>query len=605
MEKCVMPSHRIPGVLVMLVCATVGMRAQTNGQKAPAPTKSPAIPLPTKMVECENFDTSCVSANAPLVHVWNFTGTQGKWHDDNVTLDVDLTIKHFDGNLVVIERIDHISPFAGLIGIYTGTIAGKNIRGSIVYDWPGHPQFPKNGTWTARIEDPPPITSQAPAAVQVSPSTPKATTQGSQTLPVSMPQHWAECEGWGEDCSGVWTFDGVNGKAAFRPFGAFSIQSDLTVLRFTPADVQIERKDTSRPGFTALYRGRIIGNEMGGRVTWSWPGHGSIYDPPVEGPWHAKIAEAPQADFHARPLFNQDGCPVDLPPVDQDSNSFQQWAHGSVYRAYALDQQTELDALAWFCKAANVPEETHDISAGRAAFDIGEMYFDGFSLPSVQGRSQGVRPDIGKALSWYRKASRFDNTNAMDRLALLSMGGPSIKGSPLANSDPQLAIKILSASARLGDTWAMKNLAIVYAAGLDANLDPKRQGALAAEWTAKREIAVAEAAAKCNTPSIIADIIEDTPERPLRIRKIDAVEAYGNFFVCVAHLGDVQDKDKDHELWGNFSGAVIYDWDYTVIPHHNGDGSPANLVVRTGLRFMVEKYLDPFATFVAATKKKQ
>jgi hypothetical protein len=48
---------------------------------------------------------------------------------------------HFDGHTVEIRRIDMIGLWRGLSALYTGTITGDKVEGSMSWLWEGHGQF--------------------------------------------------------------------------------------------------------------------------------------------------------------------------------------------------------------------------------------------------------------------------------------------------------------------------------------------------------------------------------------------------------------------------------------------------------------------------------
>jgi hypothetical protein len=88
----------------------------------------------------------------------------------------------------------------------------------------------------------------------------------------------------------TWIFKGPFGTALWP---ATRTVSSLRVDQFGKDGVIIRRTNTSgskeAPGLTAVYRGRIIEDQIDGTVTWSWTGFktGS-----AQGAWHARIAKA-------------------------------------------------------------------------------------------------------------------------------------------------------------------------------------------------------------------------------------------------------------------------------------------------------------------------
>jgi hypothetical protein len=111
--------------------------------------------------------------------------------------------------------------------------------------------------------------------------------EGAQ-FPKSMPSPLIECEGT-RPCTGVWTFDGVHGKAEWPSEATYA---ELTVVRFSPEQIVIDRTDTSKADFTAVYVGKLEGNTISGTVTWTWP---SVWSSPVHGVWHATLQSSASA----------------------------------------------------------------------------------------------------------------------------------------------------------------------------------------------------------------------------------------------------------------------------------------------------------------------
>ncbi len=92
----------------------------------------------------------------------------------------------------------------------------------------------------------------------------------SGSVPLHMPQKLYQCEAG--QC-GTWVFNGATGEGRWPNSGAIA---NLTVEKFDLDGIIIHRRDVrgNTPGLTALYTGKIVGNQIKGEVTWTWAGFG-------------------------------------------------------------------------------------------------------------------------------------------------------------------------------------------------------------------------------------------------------------------------------------------------------------------------------------------
>lgn len=124
-----------------------------------------------------------------------------------------------------------------------------------------------------------------------------------------LPDRMRECEGQDQQTCGIWTFNGVDGTGQWDG-GAVA---DLLVQQSDPAWIIIRRSDTSgtSPGLTAIYVGKLNGDRIEGKVTWTWLGH---WDQQVEGTWFATLEQpessatgpAPRAPRQTSPAPGRD-----------------------------------------------------------------------------------------------------------------------------------------------------------------------------------------------------------------------------------------------------------------------------------------------------------
>jgi hypothetical protein len=108
-------------------------------------------------------------------------------------------------------------------------------------------------------------------AMMIAISTPDA---AQTAVPPDETVQYQECDGnqCGTGNSGTWTFRGANGEAHW-PSGA---KAALTLESSGDGNITVRRVDTAdstTPGFTAVYRGKLRNGRYEGTVDASWPGH--------------------------------------------------------------------------------------------------------------------------------------------------------------------------------------------------------------------------------------------------------------------------------------------------------------------------------------------
>jgi Sel1 repeat len=94
---------------------------------------------------------------------------------------------------------------------------------------------------------------------------------------------------------GIWTFHGTRGHGTWTNVGG---EAELSVERFDAESVVIHREDVVGPtkGASAVYRGKLDGDQIRGVVEYSWAGH---WNPGRTAPWSAKLDPKIAADFLA------------------------------------------------------------------------------------------------------------------------------------------------------------------------------------------------------------------------------------------------------------------------------------------------------------------
>ncbi len=299
---------------------------------------------PAKLLICEAANDACTLPNAHYPTTWNFEGKEGAASLPNGSGGSRLTIESFDGQTISIRRFDRSGATAGLSGLYTGTIEGNRITGTVKWSWIGHPDHASSGMWTAIV----------PAAQAGSESENAAKTPWTGLPPLLL-----ECEGTGP-CNAAWQINGSEGTAVW--FAQNPVRAKLAVIRSAEDDIYIRRTDTSDNNF-AVYQGARHGNQISGTVIWSSPGHpgGS------SGTWSASV---PQTECEAQANLSE----RDALRIGQNALMFRR----------------EKDALGCYIVAANTGDPIAEMA-------VGMIYY--------HGRDTAVPQDYKQALYWLRKAA--------------------------------------------------------------------------------------------------------------------------------------------------------------------------------------------------------
>jgi Sel1 repeat-containing protein len=300
---------------------------------------------PTRLLVCEATDDSCLQPNPHYASTWSFNGTSGVVASPASDSSTQLTIETFSQDKIDIRRVDG----SGRAAIFSGTIHGNHVTGSVRWESSAHPDAPA-GSWSAEFQNLPPAAPSSGA-----PSTTDAAGPAIQGLP----QRLMECEGNGP-CNGAWTFDGANGTATW--FTQSPVHAKLAIVRADPGEITIRRTDLT-DGNSAVYHGTRNGDTYSGAVIWSSPDHPGA----SSGHWSASI-----------------------PRVNCDAASNLSSADAMRIGQNALMFDLEQEAFGCYLVAA----QTGDPMAQTA---VGLIYY--------QGRTREVPQDYKQAFFWLRKAA--------------------------------------------------------------------------------------------------------------------------------------------------------------------------------------------------------
>ncbi|GGG94466.1 tetratricopeptide repeat protein [Silvibacterium dinghuense] len=300
-----------------------------------------AAQSPTRFLACESRDNTCAQPAATLDQTWIFDGTEGTATSTTGNEQPShLSIQKFDSTALVVQRTDA----SGLTAVYTGTVQGTHVTGTVQWSWPGHADYPASGIFSAVLQD---TVAAAPVpAASVAPVSP-------------LPPQLLVCENQGPPCSAAWTFQGTEGTAVW--FDENHTHAHLTIVRAEPDYIVVRRTDTTSPN-SAIYTGSLRGDHYAGTVVYSSPGHAGDRT----GSWNASV-----------PKFTCD-------PHDDLSHQ----------EAMALGQTGLMfhhsrEAIACYTLAAG----DGDVTAQRI---VGRLYYVG---------SNDVPQDYAKALYWLQKAA--------------------------------------------------------------------------------------------------------------------------------------------------------------------------------------------------------
>jgi enterochelin esterase family protein len=261
-----------------------------------SPPLVPTAAFPSALTEAECEIDQC-SPGGGSEGNWIFHGLLGEAQWSNGA-SAKLVIERFDAGGIDIRRIDlPNSSSYGLTAVYTGTLHGNRIEGSVVWSWNGHwNDLHPSGKWSATLQD----------VGQVRPPRPA----------IQIPSSFIECEANqcapGREGGCAWAFHGLEGEARCRN-GA---SAKLVIQQFDADGIVIRRTDlpsSASYGLTAIYTGTLHGDRITGYCTMSYPGHWDNHNP--SGPWSATA---------------QDSASQALPPVPQPFVSPEVHPDGSV-----------------------------------------------------------------------------------------------------------------------------------------------------------------------------------------------------------------------------------------------------------------------------------
>jgi len=300
---------------------------------------------PTRILVCESRNDACNQPDARLDISWIFNGAEGRTAGSGGSVaDSRVRIERFDSDSIIVRRVDQVGPTAGLTALYTGSVRGIHINGTVQWSWPDHPGYPTAGVFSALLQDQPSVAAQSEAA-------PGRTSD-------ELPSELLVCEN-NDPCNSAWFIHGSEGKATW--FVRDPVHAKLTVIRSTPDDILIRRTDTTDE-VSATYAGSLRGDRYSGTIVWSTPGHPGA----STGTWTATL---PQTDCAAQAGID----PGDALRLGQTALMFHR----------------DRDALDCYTAAATGGDAT-------AQAAVGLIYYQG----------RGVIPqDYTQALFWLRKAA--------------------------------------------------------------------------------------------------------------------------------------------------------------------------------------------------------
>jgi enterochelin esterase-like enzyme len=266
------------------------------GAHAPAQPATPSpvttMKLPSALTETECEGNQCASVGES-VGAWVFHGSLGdaQWSNGAAA---KLVIERFDEGGIDIRRIDlPNSSSYGLTAVYTGTLQGNRIEGSVIWSWNGHwNDLHPSGKWSATVQD---VTQAPPPAPAIQ-------------IPTSLTECEANQCAQGREGGCVWEFHGMEGAARCRN-GATAM---LVIQQFDANGIIILRTDPPNSisyGLTAIYTGTLHDNRITGYGSWSWPGHWNNHNP--SGRWFATVRSPVSAELPPvpQPLVSPDVHP--------------------------------------------------------------------------------------------------------------------------------------------------------------------------------------------------------------------------------------------------------------------------------------------------------
>jgi len=238
----------------------------------------------------------------------------------------------------------------------------------------------------------------------------------------NLPTRLLQCEasqcvpGTGGGGAGIWVFNGRQGHGEWPGSQAVA---HLTIEYFGFDSLLIRRVDQGgrTPGLTAVYTGKIEGNHIDGKVTWSWPGH---WKRSPSSTWYATVLQPANYSF----LDPNIACE---PSVYQGSGP-----EASARAAQALQLKNNQATLCWLRLGAR--KEDPDAEGMLSA-----MLYKGLGGP----------PSYAGALNWARKSAVNNNYVGEHVLFLMYANGQGVSKDPkqaeywLAKADRDKAAALL------------------------------------------------------------------------------------------------------------------------------------------------------------------
>ena len=141
--------RRFHFLLALLILAAVAFHPESCAARSAnsAAQRTGPDAFPEAISQCEQDQCTRGGGGA----IWIFEGRHGQalWHFGAVA---DLTVESYDGRTVVIRRSDPVGTYSSRFGpgghftaVYTGTVQGDHIDGTVIWNGTGH------GTWYATI----------------------------------------------------------------------------------------------------------------------------------------------------------------------------------------------------------------------------------------------------------------------------------------------------------------------------------------------------------------------------------------------------------------------------------------------------------------------
>jgi TPR repeat protein len=280
---------------------------------------------------------------------------------------------------------------------------------------------------------------------------------------------------------------------------------------------------------------------------------------------------------HHQQLFTDDGCTRDTVPASGE-DGFTLYFEGKQVQAEQADQQTDLNALRFFCAAFKA-------GYGPAAFEIGELYFSGFMLPSIHDdgkiMSDTVLPNMAIAFDWYQRAAIKGSSQGQIQAAWFDRNGPVIHfhSGDYRSVNPQpvdipASMTFLKAAAAAGDTEALRDIIDLNTRGIDgAESSATRERDLAG-WKSQLKMKMDIAQKVCL--GMLPKIVKEELEAGRLVNGLSAAQSHDNSVICLVTLEETKTPDSiPGEIFGVLNGRPLASWVYTLYwKAPNGPYSP-------------------------------